>query len=83
MLEEEKKRGREIARMSSKQRSELVAKMMFGKKADTAKLPFVFLMTISGIGPFGSGFLNNLYIGLFFTKRRYRDAMKLKLPYRL
>lgn len=79
MLEEEKKRGREIARMSSKQRSKLVAKMMFGKGADTAKLPFVFLMTIWGIGPFGSGFLNNLYIGSFFAKRKYRDAMKLKL----
>ena len=79
MLEEEKQKGREIARMSAKGRSELIAKLMFGRGADTARLNFALLMTMWGIGPLGNGLLKNLYIGAFFTRKKYRDALKLTI----
>lgn len=79
MLSNEKNRGIEIARMSSKKRSDLIAQLMFGRGAERARLNFVMLMTMWGIGPLGNGLLNKIFIGTLFTKKTNRDALTLNL----
>ena len=78
MLDEARQRGREIGRMSAKERGELVAKTMFGKKADLARLELTFLTTMWGVGPRGSGPMNNLFIGTLMMKKSNREALQYK-----
>ncbi len=78
MLEEARRRGREIGRMSAKQRGELVAKTMFGKKADLARLELTFLTTMWGVGPRGSGPMNTMFIGTLMMKKSNREALQYK-----
>jgi hypothetical protein len=51
MLEQEKEKGRAIARMPPPERNKLVARMMFGEGAEQAQMAIFMLMGMWGIAP--------------------------------
>lgn len=53
MLEEEKERGKAIAKMPPAERSKLVARMMFGESASVAPMALFMLMGAWGVAPPG------------------------------
>lgn len=54
MFEQERERGVRLARLSRKEKDELVAKLMFGRHWDKAKDAMVMLMHTWGIGKAGA-----------------------------
>ncbi|MGQ9494245.1 MAG: hypothetical protein ACUVR2_10875 [Anaerolineae bacterium] len=53
MLEEEKERGKAIAKMPLAERNKLVARMMFGEAAPQAQMVLFMLMGAWGVAPPG------------------------------
>ena len=49
MLEEEKERGRKLARLSNEEKDELIAKLMFGEDWKKAREAVLLLMETWGI----------------------------------
>lgn len=51
MLEQEKEKGKAIARMPPPERNKLIARMMFGEGAAQAQMAMFMLMGMWGIAP--------------------------------